>query len=102
MPGAVPQKSMTPPVVTSAVATTVFPLRSPDVSLPVAVTVTAEGVSPAQVNAKLSVLAGHWPVGCVGAQAVSPALPDSVHAICASLMADAPSVFASVAFALLV
>ncbi len=102
MPGAVPQNSTAPPVVTFAVATTVLPLRSPEVVVPVAVTVTAVGVPPAHRKEKFLVVVGHWPVGCVGAHAVKPVLPDSVQAIWASLIADAARVLASVDLALLV
>ena len=76
-----PQNFTSPPVVTSTVVTTVLPDKSPELAVPVAVIVTADGVPPAQVNAKLVVAAGHWPVGWAADHDVSPVLPDSVQAI---------------------
>ena len=66
---------------TFTVVTTVFPDKSPELAVPVAVTVTADGVPPAQLNVKFVVAAGHWPVGWAADHDVSPVLPDSVQAI---------------------
>jgi len=108
-PGAVPQKVTLPPLVTSTLPTTVLSFKSPALAPPSAVTVTFPGLLPSHTNPKVLVVAGHWPgtapavvVSDATCHAVSPAVPDSVHATCASLRADAPRVFASVAFALLV
>ena len=56
---AVPLNAILPPVVTLRVPITVFVERSPELAVPVAVTVTAVLVDPSQANAKLSVSGGH-------------------------------------------